>query len=196
MYASHTSPHTLDVRFLRAVPVRGNLSRVIDRVEQGHFSWEKGLPTQSTTRRLTDPWVYTQFLSRANQWSNGSKAKQPLTVGYDAWLCSHCSIGWLRRETGYGPVDRSAGVLWIVPGALFLRSSDSVQLCRWLVKGYHVWGPSAGSLHRTYMDWRGKSTYRVDQVFPYRVYFDSNRCDYRIWVTACSWQPSSSNLLD
>jgi hypothetical protein len=32
---------------------------------------KKGLPTQSTARRLTDPWVHTQFLSRANQWSSG-----------------------------------------------------------------------------------------------------------------------------
>jgi hypothetical protein len=31
-YASHVSPRTPDVRFLRAVPVRGNLSRVINRV--------------------------------------------------------------------------------------------------------------------------------------------------------------------
>jgi hypothetical protein len=32
----------------------------------------------------------------------------------------HCFIGWLERETGYGLTDRSAGVLWIVSGALFL----------------------------------------------------------------------------
>jgi hypothetical protein len=30
----------------------------------------------------------------------------------------HCFIGWLGREIGYGPTDRSAGVLWIVSGAL------------------------------------------------------------------------------
>jgi hypothetical protein len=56
---------------MRAVPVRGNLSRVINRVRQSHCSREKGLPTQSTARRLTDPWVCTQFLSRAKQWSSG-----------------------------------------------------------------------------------------------------------------------------
>jgi hypothetical protein len=33
-------------------------------------------------------------------------------------------IGWLERETGYGPADQSAGVLWIVSGALFLRSNE------------------------------------------------------------------------
>jgi hypothetical protein len=50
MYASHASPSTFDVHFLRAIPVRGNLSRVIDRVEQAHYSREEGLPTQSTAR--------------------------------------------------------------------------------------------------------------------------------------------------
>jgi hypothetical protein len=29
-----------------------------------------------------------------------------------------CFIGWLGRETGYGPVDRSAGVLGIVSRAV------------------------------------------------------------------------------
>jgi hypothetical protein len=58
-------------RFLRAVPVRGNLPRATDRVGRSHCSWEKGLPTQSPARRLTDPRVRTQFLSRANQWSSG-----------------------------------------------------------------------------------------------------------------------------
>jgi hypothetical protein len=33
------------------------------------------------------------------------------------------------RETRYGPVDRSAVVLWIVLGALFLESSGSVHRC-------------------------------------------------------------------
>jgi hypothetical protein len=37
-YASHTGPHTLNIRFLRAVPVRGNLSQVVNRVGQMHCS--------------------------------------------------------------------------------------------------------------------------------------------------------------
>jgi hypothetical protein len=78
----------------------------------------------------------------------------------------HCFIGWLGRETGYRPTDRSTGVLWIVSGALFLRSSDSVQLCRWLVKGCHVWGLPAGSVRWAYVDWRGKRTCHISQVFP------------------------------
>jgi hypothetical protein len=70
-YASHASSYMSNVRFLWAVPVRGNISWVINIVGQSHCSWEKVLPTQSIARRLTDPWVHTQFLSRANQWSSG-----------------------------------------------------------------------------------------------------------------------------
>jgi hypothetical protein len=50
-YASHASSRTPRVYFLQTVPVRGNLSRVIDRVEQAHCSREEGLPTQFTARR-------------------------------------------------------------------------------------------------------------------------------------------------
>jgi hypothetical protein len=53
--------------------IPGNLSRVIDRVKQCHCSREKGLPTQSTARRLTDTWVRTQFLSWVNLKAVGAK---------------------------------------------------------------------------------------------------------------------------
>jgi hypothetical protein len=46
---------------------------VINSDGQSHCSREKGLPTQSTARRLTDPWVHTQFLSQASHWSSGGK---------------------------------------------------------------------------------------------------------------------------
>jgi hypothetical protein len=78
----------------------------------------------------------------------------------------HCFIGWLGRETGYGPTDWSAGVLGIVSGALFLGSSDSVQLYRRLVEGYHVRGPPTGSVRQAYVDWCGKRTCRVGRVSP------------------------------
>jgi hypothetical protein len=51
----------------------------------------------------------------------------------DAWLCPHCFIGWLERDDGYGPIDRSAGALRIVLGTLFLGSSgllNSVDVSR------------------------------------------------------------------
>jgi hypothetical protein len=88
-------------------------------------------------------------------------------VAYCWWVFDflHCFIGWLGRETGYGPVDRSASVLGIVSEALFLGSSDSVHLCQRLVQGCHVRGPSAGSVRRAYVDWCGKRTCHVGRVF-------------------------------
>jgi hypothetical protein len=54
-YASHASPRTPGVSLLRAAPVRDNLSRVIDRVEQAHCSREEGLPTQSPASLQSQP---------------------------------------------------------------------------------------------------------------------------------------------
>jgi hypothetical protein len=42
------------------------------------------------------------------------------------WLYPHYFNGCLGRETGYGPIDRPASVLWIVSGALF---SQEQWLC-------------------------------------------------------------------
>jgi hypothetical protein len=86
----------------------------------------------------------------------------------------HCFIDWLGRETGYELTDQSADVLWIMLGALFLRSSDPAQLCgplheRLLCVDHvrYVWsgtirGPRVGYV------------WRAGRVFPYRVYINSN----------------------
>jgi hypothetical protein len=103
------------------------------------------------------------------------------------WLLGE-KLRWVPRTTQPG---------WEVEsGALFLRSSESVQLCWVSVKDCHVRGPPTENVCRAYVDWRGKRTWRVGQVFPCRVYIDSNRRDSRIWVTACLWLPSSINLQD
>jgi hypothetical protein len=65
-------------------------------------------------------------------------------------------------------------------GALFLGSSESVQLCWVSVKDCHVRGPPTESVHRAYVDWRGKRTWRVGRVFPCRVCINSNRRDSQI----------------
>jgi hypothetical protein len=95
-YASHASPRTLGIRFLRAIPIWGNILRVIDIVEQAHCSREKGLPTQSSVRRQTDPRVHTQLLSRANQWSSGGKVKHLLAVVYWAYMAHITSMRSIR----------------------------------------------------------------------------------------------------
>jgi hypothetical protein len=70
-YASHASPRMPAICFLWAVPVCGNLAWVIDRFGQIPLLWRKRAP--DTIHRLTDPWVRTQFLSQANQWSSRLK---------------------------------------------------------------------------------------------------------------------------
>jgi hypothetical protein len=68
-------------------------------------------------------------------------------------LYPHCFNGWLRRETRYGPTDRSAIVLWIVLGALFLRSSGSVHHCDDFVKGCYALTAWDTYGLRPYADW-------------------------------------------
>jgi hypothetical protein len=53
-YASYASPHMSSYV--------ATFHEVINRVEQIHCSWERGLPTTSPACWLTDPWVPTQFL--------------------------------------------------------------------------------------------------------------------------------------
>jgi hypothetical protein len=106
-YASHTSPRMPGVRFLRAVPVHGNLPWATDRVGWSHCSRENGLPTQSPARRLTDPRVRTQFLSRANQWSSGERQTSinSRLLGLPGSYHRH-AIGTLNT-CSWGPTERS-----------------------------------------------------------------------------------------
>jgi hypothetical protein len=68
----------------------------------------------------------------------------------------HCFVDWLGRETRYGPTDQSADVLWIVSGALFIRSSDSVQRCQRLAEGCYVLTVWYTYGLRPYADWAWK----------------------------------------
>jgi hypothetical protein len=107
MYAFHTSSCMPGVRFLRAVSVRGDLPWTTDRVGRSHCFWEKGLPTQSSARRLTDPRVRTQFLSRANQWSSG-ESQTPINsrlLGLSGPYHRH-TIGTFNTCL-WGPTERS-----------------------------------------------------------------------------------------
>jgi hypothetical protein len=67
--------------------------------------------------RWVDPREQVLNVPIACWWYGPSKpSSRPSTEG---WLCPHGFNDYLRRETGYRPVDRSAGVLWIMSGALF-----------------------------------------------------------------------------
>jgi hypothetical protein len=72
---THHMPSTLSPRMVLdhtylTRSTHSNPSWDTDSVRQSHCSREKGLLTQSTARQLTDPWVHTEFLSWANQWSS------------------------------------------------------------------------------------------------------------------------------
>jgi hypothetical protein len=71
-YSSHVSPRTPSVRFLRAVPVRDNLSRVVNRVGLMHYSREKCSRPHLSARLsgLQDP---PHFLSQHSHWSSALK---------------------------------------------------------------------------------------------------------------------------
>jgi hypothetical protein len=71
--------------------------------------------------------------------------------------------------------------------ACFILVGTSERLPTWT-----TWDVGFGTLCKSSVE----SVSRVDRVFLYRVSIYSNRHDSRIWVTACSWLPSSSNLLD
>jgi hypothetical protein len=123
----------------------------------------------------------------------------------DAWLCPHYFIGWLGRETGYGPADRSAGVLWIVSGALFLGSSGPTQLCWWLCERLlyvdhvrYVWSWTIHGLSVESVWCVGRifpCRVYIDSIFPCRMYINSNRRDSKIWVTTFCSSHHVDNLM-
>jgi hypothetical protein len=88
-------------------------------------------------------------------------------------------MAMLGEKLGDGPADHSAG-LGVVSGDFFSGAVGSIQRCWWLAKGCHIRGPPVGSIRWAYVDWRGKRTCRVGQVFPCMVYINSNRCDSQI----------------
>jgi hypothetical protein len=140
---------------------------------------------------LGDKPLISEVVLSHRWYGSGKPSSLPLTC---AWLKRTASMAVLGEKLRRVPWTTQPG--WEVESrALFLRSSPSVQPCWWLMKGYHIRGPPTGSVCRAYVDWHGKRTYRVGQVFPCRVYINSNRHDSQMWVTACSWLPSSSNFI-
>jgi hypothetical protein len=71
-YAFYASPRTPDIRFLRAVPVHGNLSHWANRVGQIHCSREK-VHRLHLLARLSGPRDPPQFLSQHSNWSSALK---------------------------------------------------------------------------------------------------------------------------
>jgi hypothetical protein len=91
---------------------------IINSDGQSHCSWEKELPTQSTTRRLTDSRVHTQFLSRASHWSNGCKV----------------TLYWQQITRPTGPINTSMRSVH----SILARGANSLVLNR-LRRGLQPW---------------------------------------------------------
>jgi hypothetical protein len=98
-------------------------------------------------------------------------------------ICPHCFNGWIGRETGYGPTDRLAVVLWIGSGALFLRSSDPAQFYWRLHERLLYVDYARYAWSRVIREPSMESVWHVGWVFPCRVYIDLNHHDSQIWVS-------------
>jgi hypothetical protein len=64
-------------------------------------------------------------------------------------------------------VSQTTQLVWEVESeALFLKSSESVQLCWVSMKGYHIQKLLVENVRVVYMNWHKKRTYHVYQVSP------------------------------
>jgi hypothetical protein len=108
MYAFHVSPRTPLVRFLWAVPVRGNLSRWLNIVGQIHCPREKMLPTPPLcpTEWLTGPASVSlpNTVIEAVRLSQTFVDEQATSV-YSAYITSKWSVRLIltRRGQPIGP---------------------------------------------------------------------------------------------
>jgi hypothetical protein len=107
-YASHASPHTPGVRFLRAVPIRGNLLRSRQQI------WTDPLPliTDETVGKsqasvdnrllgLSDPYQ-RHAISTFNtcMWGGNSSVLNRLRQGLQSWRCQLSTYHSLTFPTG------------------------------------------------------------------------------------------------
>jgi hypothetical protein len=112
-------------------------------------------------------------------WSYGPSKPSSLS-STEAWLKSTASLVGLGEKYGIDSWIGQPACCGLCQESFFSGAVRSVQICRRLVKGFHVRGLSTGSVRRAYLDCRGKRTCRAGRVFPCRVYIDSNHCDSRI----------------
>jgi hypothetical protein len=90
------------------------------------------------------------------------------------------SLAGSGEKLGMDPRIGQSACCGLCQELFFSGAVGSVQICQCLMKDYHVRGPPIGSVCRAYVDWRGKHTCHVGQVFPCRVYIDSNHRDSQI----------------
>jgi hypothetical protein len=131
-------------------------------------------------------------------WPHTGDMGPPSLVAYRWWLCGflHCFYGceWKGNRVGTNrlinrPDEDVVGSLvsreqWLCPTLLVAHN-------RLLYTDYvrYIW---SRAIHRLSME----SVWCVDQVFPYRVYIDSNLRDSRIWVPLVYGSHHVDNLMN
>jgi hypothetical protein len=121
----------------------------------------------------------------AYQWYGPGKPSSLLSI--EALLMPTTFLVESRRETGWGPVDRSASMSGMESGipfsqelwdtSKFVGDSQKVAI-HWPHEIRMVWDHTRTECGMRMTCWSS---------FPCRVYIDSNRRDSQIWVTACLW---------
>jgi hypothetical protein len=139
---------------------------------------------------IKDRWVgsHEQVLNVliACWWHGPSKPSSLSSI--KPWLKPTASLVGLGEKLGMDPCIGQSACYGLCQKPFFSGAVGSIQICRWLVRGCHIWGLPTGSVRRVYVDWHEKRMCHIDRVFPYRVYIDLNHRDAWICVTACSWQ--------
>jgi hypothetical protein len=107
-YASHASPRMPGVRFLRAVPVHDNFSRVVDRVEQGHCSREKKAPdtiNSAPADRSVGPYPVSLLSQPIKQWGQSQASTDDRLLGLLDPYHQHTTGTF--NTCSRGPIERS-----------------------------------------------------------------------------------------
>jgi hypothetical protein len=91
---------------------------VVNIFEQIHCTREEWVPTQSTARRLIDPWVRTQLLSHNSPWSNGKKS----------------SFSWHPTTMLTGPISLTCDRY-----VQYLLTEGNSSVINWHRRGLQLW---------------------------------------------------------
>jgi hypothetical protein len=129
-------------------------------LDRSHYSRDKGLSTQSTARRLTDPRVHTQLLSRASQWSRGRKPSSCLwpTTRFTEPISPACDQYVQYLLTGANPSVLNRHRWGIQPWRCRLSISHSPTFPTSCLPLFPK-GPAQSQInHTTFSSWTGEGT--------------------------------------
>jgi hypothetical protein len=126
-------------------------------VESRHLQSGSPFLCRLRTDGLTPASKYWMYWSHA-----GDMGPVTLVVfsSTDVWLKRTVSMVVLREKLRWVPRATQSGGE-VESRALFLRSSESIQLCWVGIKGCHIQGLPTESVQVAYVDWRRKRTCHV-----------------------------------